>query len=173
MKLISRKKAIIKGLSRYYTGKPCPQGHISERMVATCSCHQCKSDISNKYRETPVGKAKMKQYYRVARAERIEVIMFQNAKKRAKKFNVPLNIDSNYIKSLFPENKLCPILQIPLDYSGHDRNRTPSLDRLIPSRGYTEGNINIISKIANTLKNNCYDSSVFRRLADWLDQKLE
>lgn len=39
--IISRKEARARGLTRYFTGKPCLRGHISERNVAKKSCLQC------------------------------------------------------------------------------------------------------------------------------------
>src|SRR5690554_3380578 len=41
MDLISRKCARELGLSRYYTGKPCKHGHVSERLVINGSCCEC------------------------------------------------------------------------------------------------------------------------------------
>ena len=41
MEIIQRKEAKILGLKRYFTNKPCPKGHISERMVSNKCCIQC------------------------------------------------------------------------------------------------------------------------------------
>ena len=41
MKLISLKEARTLGLKRYFTGKPCVHGHISERQVSARRCIQC------------------------------------------------------------------------------------------------------------------------------------
>lgn len=41
VKTLSRKEAKNLGQTRYYTGKQCPQGHNSERMVSSGSCVQC------------------------------------------------------------------------------------------------------------------------------------
>ena len=41
MTLISRDKAIELGLDRYKTGKPCVNGHVSERRVNGRSCVEC------------------------------------------------------------------------------------------------------------------------------------
>lgn len=53
--IISRNKAKELGMSRYFTGKPCKHGHISERMVTNHGCAECSrlacSDYSKKYRE--------------------------------------------------------------------------------------------------------------------------
>jgi hypothetical protein len=48
-----------------------------------------------------------------------------------------------------------------------------SLDRIKPELGYVLGNIAIISHLANTIKQNCTDPEVFRRLADYVEQGLD
>lgn len=40
--IVTRKEAIARGLNRYFTGKPCPKGHLSERMVCDWKCVQCR-----------------------------------------------------------------------------------------------------------------------------------
>lgn len=42
MEIISRKEALAKGLPRYFTGKPCRNGHIAERKTNKAECIQCK-----------------------------------------------------------------------------------------------------------------------------------
>jgi hypothetical protein len=50
---------------------------------------------------------------------------------------------------------VCPILGLPLSKGkGHARDNSPSLDRKVPSKGYTPENIQVISYRANMLKNN-------------------
>lgn len=44
-KTISRAEAIRRRLSRYFTNKPCPRGHLAERYTASRSCCAC-SDAS-------------------------------------------------------------------------------------------------------------------------------
>jgi 5-methylcytosine-specific restriction endonuclease McrA len=39
--IIRRREAAALGLKRYFTGKPCPAGHISERSVLHASCWEC------------------------------------------------------------------------------------------------------------------------------------
>ena len=45
METISRKNAKALGLSRYFTGRPCPRGHIVERSVASYSCSECEKIV--------------------------------------------------------------------------------------------------------------------------------
>lgn len=39
--LISRSEARVAGLTRFFTGKPCPQGHVCQRMVTNYDCVEC------------------------------------------------------------------------------------------------------------------------------------
>jgi len=39
--VISREDAYTKGLNRFYTGKPCKQGHIAQRYVSGGACVEC------------------------------------------------------------------------------------------------------------------------------------
>ncbi len=72
------------------------------------------------------------------------------AKGRAKKQNVPFNITPEDI--VFPTH--CPILGINLLFSeGGRTDNTPSIDRIVPEKGYTKDNIRIISWRANRIKN--------------------
>ena len=41
MELIRREEAKALGLKRYFTGNPCPKGHVSERLVSTFQCCEC------------------------------------------------------------------------------------------------------------------------------------
>lgn len=42
MKIISRKEAKSLGLKRYFTGKPCKNGHVDERSTSKSTCLECK-----------------------------------------------------------------------------------------------------------------------------------
>jgi len=41
MDVIGRRDAANAGLKRYYTGKPCANGHLSYRYTTTAACYQC------------------------------------------------------------------------------------------------------------------------------------
>ena len=58
MKVISRSDARAQGLKRYFTGKPCRQGHIVERYVGACSCTECMSLKAKARYEADPEKAK-------------------------------------------------------------------------------------------------------------------
>jgi hypothetical protein len=78
-----------------------------------------------------------------------EHLMWMEIKKRAKKKNIPFNLDVEDI--LIP--KLCPILGIELKQGvGCVQDSSPSMDRIIPEKGYVKGNCFVISSKANRLK---------------------
>lgn len=84
------------------------------------------------------------------RSENPKKVLLINAKSRAKRKNIVYNLDINDI--IIPE--FCPILGIPLEFGlPKHSDGLPSLDRIIPSKGYTKGNVAVISFKANSLKN--------------------
>jgi len=44
--IFSRKEALVRGVPRYYTGKPCKRGHIAERVTANLRCVECYNDAA-------------------------------------------------------------------------------------------------------------------------------
>lgn len=75
------------------------------------------------------------------------------------------------------EDKLpteCPILGIPLVYGaeGMRTDNSASIDKLEPSKGYIEGNVNIVSWRANRIKNDGTLDELLKIVA-WLQQKNE
>lgn len=51
MQVISRKEAIAEGASHYFTGKPCPNGHMDVRYVSSYACKSCAMEHHARYRE--------------------------------------------------------------------------------------------------------------------------
>lgn len=76
--------------------------------------------------------------------------MWKAAQRRARVKGIEFNIEESDIK--IP--KICPILEVPLVLGTKDNYEyTPSLDRINNSKGYIKGNITVISKKANSMKN--------------------
>ena len=91
----------------------------------------------------------------------------RKAKVRAKKFLVPFAITVNDI--VIPE--YCPVLGIPIfRIDGKYSDNSPSIDRLIPSLGYTRNNIRIISYRANRLKGDG-TAEEHRHIAEWMEKE--
>ena len=72
--IITRAEAIEKGLTRYFTGKPCKRGHVAERRVANHNCAVCSNEQSKRHSQklrdnsklTANGNAKSEQPAREA-----------------------------------------------------------------------------------------------------------
>lgn len=58
--LISRKEAMARGLTRYFHGRPCKHGHISQRDTGTHSCCECR--IAN-YANNPANRERKRLAY--------------------------------------------------------------------------------------------------------------
>ncbi len=48
MKAAQRAAAKIAGLSRYFTSKPCPRGHVADRFVSNGTCVVCTQELKQK-----------------------------------------------------------------------------------------------------------------------------
>lgn len=79
-----------------------------------------------------------------------EKLLWQRAKRRAKKFNREFTISIDDI--VIPER--CPVLDIPIYKISGETANSPSLDRIDSSKGYTPDNIVVMSTKANNWKNN-------------------
>jgi hypothetical protein len=80
-------------------------------------------------------------------------VAYQNAKKRALKKKVPFAITVDYLRDIFPEDGLCPVLRIPLNWGKKTGSQdSPSLDRIIPQLGYVEDNLIWVSELVNRVK---------------------
>lgn len=61
-------------------------------------------------------------------------------------------------------NEYCPFLGVKIDYRTFPRktfvNNTHSFDRIVNSKGYVKGNVWIVSRLANTMKNEATDEQL-------------
>ena len=92
----------------------------------------------------------------------ITTMMISNARGRAKRLNLPFDLTIEYIRELAFATTHCPLLGIALRWQAsyglglkkQPHLNSPSLDRIIPDKGYVRGNVAIISMKANTMKSN-------------------
>jgi hypothetical protein len=96
-----------------------------------------------------------KKKYRNFQENHPEYYLFRNARRRANKKNLDFNLTIDYVKSLFPENNICPLLEIPMQVGKETVfYNSFTLDRIDPNKGYIMGNVWIVSCKANVSKNN-------------------
>lgn len=94
-------------------------------------------------------------------------------KARCKKNNLEFDLTNDFLMELYDQNPTCPILGIRMllpNEEGELHNRM-SVDRVNPKGGYTKDNVALMSQVANTLKSDFEDPEIFRRLANWLEEK--
>ncbi len=87
--------------------------------------------------------------------------LFHSAKKRAKELGLEFTLEHQDV--VIPE--LCPYLLVPLTniYGGKQKENAPynaSLDRIDAKQGYIKGNVQVISNLANRMKNNATEDQL-------------
>ena len=103
-------------------------------------CKKCESiSMKKRYEKNPIPQ------------------MLSNAKIRAKQKSIDFNLTSEYLKKIFPKDNKCPItgVNFQFGYKNHDKKNNdfaPSLDKIIPEKGYVEGNVIVVCNIANRIK---------------------
>lgn len=131
-----------------------PQGGGIARWVCRCECGNIVDFPGARLRSGGtkscgcLRRDRMGAIYRThGKSKTMQYTMFYDARKRAIALGLPFNIN--------PENieipSICPVLGTSLSNSGR-RDFRPSLDRVIPDRGYVIGNIKVISFRANRMK---------------------
>lgn len=92
----------------------------------------------------------------------------QHLKARAIRAGVPWDHDAHVGLEILPTE--CPVLGIPLfKGTGTLSMNSPSIDRKVPSLGYVKGNLQIISQLANGMKQNATPEQLLR-FAEWVQR---
>ena len=144
-----------KALDLYHRNKNSKDGK-------SCRCKECAIDAANKYFENNADKVVQNKK---ARRKDIRYSLREAAKDRATRANLPFNIEIEDI--VVPE--FCPVLNIKLEKSktGIATACSPSLDKIIPHKGYVKGNIIVMSYKANLMKNNATVKELLL-FSDWV-----
>ena len=127
----------------------------------------CNDDCGQKFRQRKHYKMHP-DYYKAKRLEHnsdVEKRIYTRIKSRAKLAGIPFDLEKSDI--VVPE--VCPVLGIYLvTISGLGANQytSPSVARIDPEKGYTKGNIRVISQRANLLKSNATIEELTRVLED-------
>jgi hypothetical protein len=92
----------------------------------------------------------------------------QNIKSRCRKNNLPFNLTKEYTDAITPTH--CPVLGYELVRNvggGSPAYNSISIDRIVPSKGYIIGNVQIISHKANSMKQNATPEELLM-FANWI-----
>lgn len=129
------KENLQKNKKEYYS-----RPEIRERDIIKCRDNYIKNKTEMQLQ--------MKNYY----MENRDRYLYNKCKERCKRDNIQFDIDLSDIS--IPE--YCPILGIKLtSVLGNGQLETnASLDRIDPAKGYIKGNVQVMSRKANTMKSN-------------------
>ncbi len=144
-----------------------PWAHRRDYICAGCNAARMREWERDHPGETLEQKRAVAERFRVAHPEKV---LWDSARQRARKEAIPFEIKPEDI--FIPP--CCPVLGIPLQRrvgrGGGDAS--PSLDRIVPEKGYVLGNIAVISNKANRIKSNA-TSEELDRVAMWLRTTLK
>jgi hypothetical protein len=117
---------------------------------------ECYHISRNKIRSTKDGFA----------SKTIELIKW-----RAKKKQVPFNLTAEYLTSIAPDE--CPVFKTKLYWGVGNKNSMtqPSVDRIVPEKGYTVGNVRWVSNLANSMKFTATPKQL-HQFADWVKSTI-
>jgi hypothetical protein len=95
-----------------------------------------------------------------------------NIKSKSKRLGIPFSVT---VEDFRPLPEVCPVFGVPftLETKTPIPHNGPSVDRVIPERGYVPGNVKIISRRANLMKNDCADPQQFILLAEYMRTHLD
>jgi hypothetical protein len=101
----------------------------------------------------------------------IAVTACKASKRRARDKNLPFNLTSDYLESIFTKNCICPILGYKMKVSNITLGKlSPTLDRINPRLGYIKGNVEFVSNIANCMMTSATGRDI-KRFVKWASKK--
>ncbi len=92
----------------------------------------------------------------------LDNVLYKGAKFRSKKFGTEFNIERSDV--VIPD--MCPILNVTFV---HNTEYAASLDRIDNSKGYIKGNVQVISRRANLMKNAATEEDLVN-FAKWVNE---
>lgn len=117
-------------------------------MIVCNRCNVPKDEINFRPKRKHCKKCEYEMHTQWGR-NNVTKVMIQSAKFRAKRDQVPFAITVEDV--VIPE--VCPVFGVVMKQgSRREHENSPTIDRIIPERGYVKGNIRVISHLANMLK---------------------
>lgn len=127
-----------------------------ETKTLRSQCKKCRNEesrlyhyMNRKHDSEMQAKRKMQHWDNLRKngGYALQYHIWQHSKNKAAYEGREFNLDVEDI--IIPEK--CPILETPFILK--DKDFAPSVDRIDNSKGYIKGNVAVISKLANTMKN--------------------
>ena len=111
---------------------------------------------AKEYNQRPEVKERRKNWNNSKRGR------FVKLKSRSKKHKLEFNLTEEYLESIYPEDDMCPLLNIQLNWDSDPKHPSkPSLDRIDNNKGYIKGNVQWVSWRANNLMKDATPDELF------------
>lgn len=121
-----------------------------------------ESEAQKTYRRSEPGKAtRAKIEARRRKAKGRHYLWFVGTKYRAKEHGIPFTLEQMDV----PWPARCPVFGTPFV---HGTEMGPSLDKIVPEKGYVRGNVAVISRRANAMKSDCTDPREAAAIATYI-----
>ena len=144
----------------YISDKPCKQGHKmrykKNNLCAICARFGAKSRSAKRKYDAEYNRS------RIISQEPLARMRLHGAKARARKFNLPFDLDFEWMMERMDK---CAVTNIPfeLERTGEkQRSFAPSIDRIDPQKGYTKDNCRMVIGMYNRAKGEGTDEDVMR-----------
>lgn len=135
--LKTRKDAREAGERYYDPGKPCKHRHISKYTTNTGNCYECVQVSSRRWYENCKADPEKRRWQILRKTEQ-----------RCNRHGIEFDLTEDDMEW----NTHCPVFGYELSYHIPDNDRSPSLDRHDPNKGYVKGNVVVMSMRANRAK---------------------
>jgi hypothetical protein len=166
--------------SKKFCSTPCKDEYFNKgkKIAEHLKCSKCNSTkkffefrYRNIGRKDPIGLYRQSycrdcenQILKDKRDEAPEHRLYLLARSRAKRDNLPFDLTEDYINLIWPKDNKCPILKTTFKSGIANKYQLPSIDKVVPKKGYTKGNVAIISYRANSLKSDVKDIRIFKNM---------
>ncbi len=146
----SRAMAVLLGAPRYFTGAPCPKGHVADRRTNGGGCIECAKRTHAKYlskpgnmarklekraawRSKPETKAKFRQYNKAAEARmRADPARYEDYKRKANMRRdgifIERDVELYFVEAVLSVGGFCPKFV--------DKSRKGAPDRIVMVPGF-------------------------------------
>jgi hypothetical protein len=85
------------------------------------------------------------------------------------------DLDIDFLIRIFPKDKKCPVFNFEMDWGGEtskEKDTSPSLDRIDPTKGYTKNNVQWVSNKVNRVKSD-QSMKMLIMLGNWAEKILK
>lgn len=163
----SRAEALLIGSNKFFSGVPCPHGHVASRRTKDGWCDSCSSQYYKKRPRVVYPHTKD----RLARQRMADplTLLFQWARHRAKKRGIEFRLSRGDV--VVPTH--CPCCGVALSFlaRGVAQPDTMTLDRLDNLLGYIPGNVAVICWGCNARKG-AATLEQLKQLVAWIEQRI-